>query len=104
MLRPHIYVLLHPRIIYPRFCLTGLNVSKYPAAMLPLLIVAISRLDLQKSQTKGEGCGNHGGSETVPGGSRPREAVARTGLEDARGPTARTGLQRVAGLAHSRTL
>lgn len=61
-------------------------------------------LILQKSQTKGEGCGNHGGSEIVPGGGRPREAAAGVGPEDAGGPTARPGLQRMAGVAHSRTV
>lgn len=68
------------------------------------LIGATGFFVLQKSQTKGEGYGNHGGSEIVPGGGRPREAATGVGPEDAGGPTARPGLQRMAGVAHSRTV
>lgn len=59
---------------------------------------------LQKSPTKGEGCGNDRGSEIVPRGGGPRKTAARVGPEDAGRSTAWFGLQRVAGLSHPRTI
>lgn len=72
--------------IYDRLTRTFTDLRR--VLVVTFIIDLIIDISLQKSQTKGKGCGNHGGSEIIFRGGRPREATTGTGPKDARGFTA----------------